>query len=90
MAGIENRNRGNMPANSIKFPVRYNFENMDNKCGCGMYEESCGEWVKFEDIKGLLNSLHNKQSAPFCLTCGKPYPIKCHSCQATDIVRITV
>jgi hypothetical protein len=36
------------------------------ECGCYsvMDESESGEWVKFDDIKELLNSLHNKQSAP--------------------------
>ena len=33
----------------------------------GYSEEVCadGIWVKFDDIKELLNSSHNKQSTPF-------------------------
>jgi len=29
-----------------------------------------GRWVKFDDIKELLNSSHNKQSTPLCSACG--------------------
>ena len=71
------------------FPKRYNLETICGDGDCGMEEESCGEWVKFADIKDLLQATHNRQSVPSCSRCGKIYPLVCTSCQAEDIVRIT-
>ena len=42
-----------------------------------------GEWVKFEDVKELLQTAHNKQSTPlveFCEDCGRQLDMICSHC----------
>ena len=49
--------------------TRYDHESdpygLCDMCGSKMVESVDGDYVKFDDIKELLNSSHNKQSTPF-------------------------
>jgi len=63
--------------------TRYNFwRDSIADCYCGMEEIADGEYVKFDDIKELLNTAHNSQSTPFCLQCHSPskWVIACTKC----------
>ena len=49
---------------------------LDCMCGGEMVVSDSGEYVKFDDIKDLLNSSHNKQSTP-CSKCGTDRVLMC-------------
>ena len=50
----------------------------------GMEEDSlAGEWVKFDDIKELLQTAHNKQIIP-CADCSNKHSYRCNTCKFSN------
>ena len=58
--------------------IRYSDQSSVGEEMC-MLPDPEGSWVKFDDVKELLNSSHNKQSTP-CVTCGALVPLSTVSC----------